>query len=83
MRLADLHYALGLPAFVTAVDMELAMRDMLPRSEKIPLHGWRLVIDRINRLGSDNTQRWIEEAVSRGWLVPAEESEARAAAEPR
>lgn len=83
IRLADLHYALGVPAFVTEVETELALRDILPRSERVLLHGWKLVLDRINRLGVDNTQSWIEEAVSRGWLVPAEEGDTRAGVESR
>jgi hypothetical protein len=83
IRLADLHYALGLPAFVAEVETELALRDILPKSERIPLHGWKLVLDRVNRLGVDNTQSWIEEAVSRGWLLPAEEGDTRAGTEPR
>jgi tetratricopeptide (TPR) repeat protein len=83
IRLADLHYALGLPAFVAEVETELALRDILPRSEKVLPHGWKLVLDRINRLGVDNTQSWIEEAVSRGWLLPVEEGDTRTGVEPR
>ncbi|HYK91655.1 MAG TPA: hypothetical protein VE398_23005 [Acidobacteriota bacterium] len=83
IRLADLHYALGLPAFVAEVEQELALRDILPRSEHIQVHSWKQVLDRINRLGIDSARSWIEEALNRGWLVVADEDQRRAEANPQ
>jgi hypothetical protein len=71
IRLADIQYSLGLPAFALEVDGELALRDVLPRSEKVQAHSWRLVLDRIRRLSIEKDRSWIEEAINRGWLVPA------------
>jgi hypothetical protein len=83
IRLADLHYALGLPAFVAEVEQELALRDILPKLENVQVHSWKQVLDRINRLGINNTRSWIEEALSRGWLIVADEGEKRTEAELR
>jgi tetratricopeptide (TPR) repeat protein len=83
MRLADLNYALGLPSLVAELEVGLALRDILPRLEKGNNQGWQQVLDKVNRLGIDNTRGWIDEALRRGWLIPAAESEKGAEADKR
>jgi hypothetical protein len=83
IRLADLQYSLGLPAFVMEVEGELALRDVLPKSEKVQAHSWKLVLDRISRLSIDRTRGWMEEALSRGWLAPASETQTHAVGGPQ
>ncbi len=83
IRLADLQYSLGLPAFATELEGELALRDVLPGSGKEAADGWREVLDRIGRLSVEGVRGWIGEALSRGWLVPVSDVETPAEGGPQ
>ena len=72
MRLAELHYALGLPAWVSEVDGEFALREILPRSADGSSGDWKLALERITRLRPEHVYNWIEEALNRGMLTPSE-----------
>ncbi len=69
IRLAEINHALGLPAFLGEVVGELAIRDILPRSAAIRTNSWKLVLEQISRLETDNGRNWIEELLNRGVLA--------------
>ena len=71
IRLAEINHALGLPASLGEVVGELAIRDILPRSTAIRTNSWKLVLEQIGRLDTDNARNWIEELLNRGILTLA------------
>jgi hypothetical protein len=73
IRLAELNYSLGLPAWVGEAEGELALREILPQTETISTNSWTLVLEKINQLRADKAGAWIEELVHRGILVPPAE----------
>ncbi len=75
IRLAEINYALGIPAFLAEVEGELALRDILPRSAPVRTSSWKMALEQISRLGTANARRWIEELLSRDTLTLPAESE--------
>jgi hypothetical protein len=69
IRLAEIDHALGLPASLGEVVGELAIRDILPRSTAIRTNSWKLVLEQIGRLETDNARNWIDELLNRGILT--------------
>jgi len=69
IRLAEIDHALGLPASLGEVVGELAIRDILPRSTAIRTNSWKLVLEQIGRLETDNARSWIDELINRGILT--------------
>jgi tetratricopeptide (TPR) repeat protein len=72
IRLADLHYGIGLPAFVTEVEGELALQDVLPRGAVASPGNWKTALEQIDRLRPEHARRWIEELLTRGVLATPE-----------
>ena len=68
VRLAELNYSLGLPASLEEIQGELALRDILPRSEAVRTSSWRFALERIHRLGPEHAVSWVEELINRGIL---------------
>ena len=68
VRLAELNYSLGLPASLEEIQGELALRDILPRSEAVRTSSWRFALERIHRLGPGHAVSWVEELINRGIL---------------
>jgi tetratricopeptide (TPR) repeat protein len=75
IRLAELNHAAGLPAALGEVQGELALRDILPRSATVRPDSWRVVLDRVASLGTEQVREWMEELLSRGALTTAAQSE--------
>jgi len=69
IRLAEIDHALGLPASLGEVIGELAIRDILPRSTAVRTNSWKLVLEQIGRLETDNARNWIDELINRGILT--------------
>ncbi|NWG14154.1 MAG: hypothetical protein HXY20_11530 [Acidobacteria bacterium] len=75
VQLAELHYALGLPAFVVEADAEPALREILSRSIDEGAGDWRQTLQRIARLRKHHVRAWIEEALNRGTLALVDETQ--------
>ncbi len=73
VQLAELHYALGLPAFVAEADGEPALREILSRPSDTGTGDWKYTLQRIARLRKHNVRAWIEEALNRGTLTLADD----------
>jgi hypothetical protein len=69
MRVAELNYALGLPACLGEVQGELAIRDILPASAAVRTNSWKLALEQIARLGVEHARGWVDELLNRGILV--------------
>jgi tetratricopeptide (TPR) repeat protein len=78
IRLAELHYSLGLPAPVVEADGEFALREILigPAGKKST--GWQRALEKTARLRPDSVRGWIEESLNRGLLTVAEQQTASA-----
>ncbi len=79
IRLADLHYGMGIPAFLGEAEGELAVQEILPRSLAARAGTWKTALEQIGRLGVDDARRWIEDLATRGVLA-AEDGATEAAA---
>jgi tetratricopeptide (TPR) repeat protein len=69
IKLAELSYSLGLPAYLGEVLGELAVRDILPQSAAVRTNSWKLALEQIGRLEPENTRNWVEELLNRGILA--------------
>jgi hypothetical protein len=76
IRVAELNYALGLPAYSAELEAELALREILPGSAPVRSNAWKPTLEQITRLGAGNARGWIEELLNRGSLTMAREDEA-------
>ncbi len=74
VQLAELHYALGLPAFVAEADGEPALREILSRPSETGIGDWRYTLQRIARLRKHHVRAWMEEALNRGTLTLADDN---------
>lgn len=72
IRLAELHYSLGLPAYVAEADGEFALREMLLGPPGTKGSGWQRALEKIAQLRADNVRGWIDESLNRGLLTLAE-----------
>ncbi len=72
IRMAELHYQLGIPAFLAEVESELALRDILPGEASVRSGSWKLALRQISRLGQENSRGWIEQLLARGILAVPE-----------
>ena len=68
IRVAELNYSLGLPAYLGEVEGELAIRDILPQSAEVQTNSWKLVLEQISRLEPEHARNWVEELLNRGVL---------------
>ncbi len=75
VQLAELHYALGLPAFVAEADGEPALREILSRPSDVGAGDWRHTLQRTARLRKHHVRAWIEEALNRGTLTLVEDNQ--------
>ena len=73
IRLAELHYSLGLPAYVAEADGEFALREILLGSPGTKSSGWQRALEKTARLRADNVRGWIDESLNRGLLTLAEQ----------
>jgi hypothetical protein len=72
IRMAELNYALGLPAYLGEVEGELAIRDILPQGAAVRANSWKLALEQIARLETENARNWVDELLNRGILaIPA------------
>jgi hypothetical protein len=69
IKLAELSYALGLPAYLGEVMGELAVRDILPQAAAVRTNSWKLALEQIGRLEPENARNWVEELLNRGILA--------------
>jgi hypothetical protein len=69
IKVAELSYALGLPAYLGEVLGELAVRDILPQSAAVRTNSWKLALEQIGRLEPENARNWVEELLNRGILA--------------
>jgi len=69
IRIAEINYALGLPAGITAAQARLAIRDIFPATNPISTDKWRVAMEQIGRLDAEKGRRWIEELMNEGILV--------------
>jgi tetratricopeptide (TPR) repeat protein len=76
IRIAEINYSLGLPAFLSELEGQLALRDIIPRSSSVQTNPWRLVLKRISGLEPENVHDWIEELLNRGSLAISARGEA-------
>ena len=75
IRIAEINYSLGLPAFLLELEGGLALRDILPRTSAVHANPWKVVLGRIAELGSENARAWIEELLNREVLTVAVEED--------
>lgn len=75
IRIAEINYSLGLPAFLLELEGGLALRDILPRTSSVHANPWKVVLGRIAELGPENARAWIEELLNRGALTAAGEED--------
>jgi tetratricopeptide (TPR) repeat protein len=68
IRVAELNYSLGLPAYLGEVEGELAIRDILPQTAEVHTNSWKLVLEQIGRLETEHARNWVEELLNRGVL---------------
>ncbi len=69
IKIAELSYSLGLPAYLGEVLGELAVRDILPQSAAVRTNSWKLALEQIGRLEPENARNWVEELLNRGILA--------------
>ena len=69
IRLAEINYALGLPAALMEDQIRLAVRDVVPDAAAVQTTRWQLAIDRIRRLDAGAGRAWTEEMINEGILV--------------
>jgi hypothetical protein len=69
IKVAELSYSLGLPAYLGEVLGELAVRDILPQSAAVRTNSWKLALEQIGRLEPENARNWVEELMNRGILA--------------
>jgi hypothetical protein len=68
IRIAELNYALGLPAALGGVEADLALRSILPQSPKGTPGDWKYTIGQISSLSEKEALGWIHELMTRGSL---------------
>jgi thioredoxin-like negative regulator of GroEL len=78
IRLAELHYSLGLPAPVVEADGEFALREILIGPAGKTSTGWQRALEKTARLRPDSVRVWIEESLNHGLLTVAEQETASA-----
>jgi hypothetical protein len=78
IRIAELNYAMGLPAALAGFEAELALKDIVPEHDELNANSWRIALERIARLDTSSVSHWIEEMSRRGYLSerPIEETQA-------
>ena len=69
IRMAELNHAVGLPAYLAEVLGELAIRDILPKTTAVRTNSWKMAIEQIGRLGTENARNWVDELLNRGILA--------------
>jgi len=69
IRVAELNYAVGLPAYLAEVLGELAIRDILPKTAVVRTNSWKMALEQIGRLGTENARNWVDELLNRGIVV--------------
>lgn len=69
IRLAEINYALGLPAALVEDQVRLAVGDIVPDAAEVRTTRWQLAIDRIRRLDAGAGRAWTEEMINEGILV--------------
>ena len=69
IRMAELNYAVGLPAYLAEVLGELAIRDILPKTTVVRTNSWKMALEQIGRLGTENARNWVDELLNRGILA--------------
>jgi hypothetical protein len=65
IRLAELNYDLGMPAALYGIEVEPALRSILPQSEQARTGGWKHAVERINQLNARDVMAWVGEIVAR------------------
>jgi hypothetical protein len=73
IRLAELHYSLGLPAYVAEADGEFALREILLGPPGTKSSAWQRALEKTAQLRADNVRGWIDESLNRGLLTLAEQ----------
>ncbi len=68
IRLAELNYALGLPAFLAEFEAEPALHAILPEPSNTRISGWKAAVEQIQRLRPEDVKSWIEALTDQGSL---------------
>jgi hypothetical protein len=68
IRIAELNYALGLPASFEETEGDMALHSILAPSSQAVAGDWRYTIERISRLTEKAVLGWIDELMIRGSL---------------
>ena len=76
IRLAELHYSLGLPAYVAEIDGEYALREILLGPPGVKGSGWQRALEKTAQLRIENVRGWIDECLNRGLLTLADQKTA-------
>jgi hypothetical protein len=69
IRIAEINYSLGLPAYLSGLEGEMALRDISSPPEEAGPDGWEEVLSRIARLDAGNAREWIEQLIGLGLLT--------------
>jgi len=68
IRIAELNYTLGIPAFLAEFEARPALNAILPQSSNPSVGGWKLVVEQIQALNAEDVQSWIRELTEGGSL---------------
>jgi len=74
IRLAEINHSLGLPAYLSEVLGEVALRSILPKSAPVQSGTWRETLANIAELGPGEAREWIEELLHQGILTITSEN---------
>jgi hypothetical protein len=71
IRLAELNYELGIPAYVAEMQSELAVREVLPKTPAVRTSSWHMAVSQIESLRREAVASWMDELLHRGTLSDA------------
>lgn len=71
IRIAELNYSLGLPAFLGEIEAEPALREVLPSGSQADAGEWKSTIENISGLNEKAVPGWISSILSDGSLAAA------------
>jgi hypothetical protein len=75
IRMAELNYDLGLPAFVMNLEAELAVQGFLSKMPSTDEKVWKRAIRSINELNRDDALQWFHRLLNRGILTHSPEKQ--------